>query len=83
MARDKFYDVSSVHNDSYFPHAVPSHAANGNTSGVYSADNCIHTRPYHDSPDIDYLDVEDWWSVDLGKVSTIYSLKVYGRNGCM
>ncbi|XP_070184882.1 uncharacterized protein [Littorina saxatilis] len=49
----------------------PSNAANGNTSGLYDANNCIHTLPAQQGT--------HWWQVDLGGTYPVYNITVWGR----
>ncbi|XP_070184128.1 uncharacterized protein [Littorina saxatilis] len=48
-----------------------SNAANGNTSGLYDANNCIHTVPVQQRT--------HWWQVDLGGTFPVYNITVWGR----
>ena len=56
-----------------------SNAANGNTDGVYSNSNCIHTNVKNLYP---YPNANPWWKVDLGRTYPVYTIKVWARTGC-
>ncbi|XP_076448643.1 uncharacterized protein LOC143285270 [Babylonia areolata] len=49
----------------------PGNAANGNTDGSYSENNCIHTGTGDFNP---------WWEVDLGKAYYIYNIRIWARD---
>ncbi|XP_076448640.1 uncharacterized protein LOC143285267 [Babylonia areolata] len=52
--------------------ANSGNAANGNTDGYYSENNCIHTGAGDFNP---------WWEVDLGKAYYIYNIRIWARDG--
>ncbi|KAL8581983.1 hypothetical protein ACOMHN_027964 [Nucella lapillus] len=66
--------------------ATASNAANGDTSGVYTRDNCIHSatgpyyppRPNATGGDRRY-DREPWWQVDLQIPHYVYNFRIWGR----
>ncbi|XP_070193983.1 uncharacterized protein [Littorina saxatilis] len=51
-----------------------SNAANGNTAGIYDANNCIHTQ--EGSP----IDQNLWWEVDLGRTYPVRDITVWARH---
>ncbi|XP_076463541.1 uncharacterized protein LOC143295800 isoform X2 [Babylonia areolata] len=68
VAQNKTYRQSS----SCFYLEPSSNAANGDTGGVYSYTNCIHTFRY---------DYNSWWEVDLGRTYPVYNMDVWARDG--
>ncbi|XP_070191584.1 uncharacterized protein [Littorina saxatilis] len=67
VAMGKKYSQSS----NYSTQDRPSNAANGNTSGHYDTNNCIHTKPNEAGT--------HWWQVDLGGTFPVYNITVWGR----
>ena len=63
----------------YYSQGPSSNAANGDTGGVYSSSNCIHTKVYGSYP---YFDANPWWEVNLGRTYPVYTIKVWARNEC-
>ena len=75
VATGKTYSQIST----YFRQGPSSNAANGDTGGVSSSSNCIHTDVYQSYP---YYDTNPWWEVDLGRTYPVYTIKVWARNAC-
>ncbi|PVD25283.1 hypothetical protein C0Q70_15783 [Pomacea canaliculata] len=67
VALNKKYSQSTF---SSFDDRRPENAANDNTDGTFSDNNCIRTSSSDDNP---------WWQVDLGQVYPVLNLTIYGR----
>ncbi len=52
---------------------VPGRAVDGNVNGFFSSGTVTHTAGHGDS------DSQPWWQVDLGKGSTVGTVKVWNR----
>ena len=63
----------------YYSQGPSSNAANGDTGGVYSSSNCIHTDVYQSYP---HPYTNPWWEVDLGRTYPVYTIKVWARYNC-
>jgi len=52
---------------------APGRAIDGNTSGVWGNNSTTHTAPGDAAP---------WWQVDLGQVTTLTHIIIWGRTDC-
>ncbi|AMO54966.1 hypothetical protein GZ77_25725 [Endozoicomonas montiporae] len=57
---------------STWSHGIASHAINGNTSGIWEHNQVTHTD----------LESQPYWTLDLGDVNPIESIKIWNRTDC-